>query len=60
MKAIKKEGHYRLYKVGVLYELWFGTYNKGALMGYVTNVENWDIALFNAKEEMTTLMGVGA
>jgi hypothetical protein len=60
MKAIKKEGEYRLYKINNAFELWLGTYNKGAFIGYVSNVENWDEALFNAKEEVAALMSVGA
>ena len=56
MKAIKKDGQYRLYKINNSYELWFGTYIKGALIGYVSNAENWDEALFNAQEEIAALM----
>ena len=56
MKAIKKDGEYRLYKVGAFYELWFGTYTNGSLIGYVSDLENWDLALFNAKEEVAALM----
>jgi hypothetical protein len=65
MKAIKKSENFRLYKIENHFELWLGNYttdkysDKGVRLGYVSNPENWEEALENAKEEIACLM-VGA
>lgn len=62
MKAIKKEGNYRLYKIDNNYELWFGIYttdilsDKGVKVGYVSNPDNFEDAIDTAKEEMDYMM----
>ena len=60
MKAIKKDGYYRLYKTADGYELWIGRYgDTGARLGYVADPENWEYALDMAKEEIRYLAWEG-
>jgi len=59
-KIIKKQGEYRLYKVSNYLELWFGLYSDGIsfdgqFMGIVSDAENFDLAVFNAEEELKSL-----
>jgi hypothetical protein len=62
MKALKKERHYRLYKVGNGYELWSGKYNDGqhvdigVRVGYVSDPENFEVACDEADEEYRYLI----
>jgi hypothetical protein len=62
MRAIKVEGDYRLYKIGNSYELWLGTYtldkysDKGSMVGYVSDPENFKYAIDVAKEELAYMM----
>jgi hypothetical protein len=58
MRALKKQGNYRLYLVDGMNELWFGVYGKknSYMAGYVANPENMDYAVYVAEEEMTSLM----
>lgn len=58
MKAIKKQGNYRLYKVENHLELWHGTYQgkNSYCAGYVEDAENFEYAIDVAEEEMRCLM----
>lgn len=66
MKAIKKSGNYRLYRVDGHLELWLGTrsntgdYSTGVIVGYVSDAENFEYAVDMAREEMRYLMAEGA
>ncbi|CAB4173765.1 hypothetical protein UFOVP968_7 [uncultured Caudovirales phage] len=59
-QPIKKQGEYRLYRVSNHLELWFGLYSDsisfdGQFIGIVTDAENFDLAVFNAEEELKSL-----
>jgi NADH pyrophosphatase NudC (nudix superfamily) len=58
MRAIKKKGNYRLYRVENHLELWSGTYKgkNSYLAGYVANAENFEYAIDVAEENMRYLM----
>ena len=58
MKALKKQGKYRLYLVAGGYELWAGIYGaKNSYMaGYVSDPANFSYAVAEAQEEMNYLM----
>ena len=61
MKAIKKQGKYRMYRVQDMYELWTGKYNAqqeagvGVRVGYVSNPENFEMACHEAELEFKQL-----
>jgi hypothetical protein len=50
MKAVKKLDNYRMYKVGSSHELWFGKYNEGAFVGYISDPDNFEMAVHFAEE----------
>lgn len=58
MRAIKKQGNYRLYRVENHLELWHGTYQgkNSYRAGYVADAENFEYAIDVAEEEMRCLM----
>lgn len=58
MRAIKKQGEYRLYRVENHLELWHGTYEGkySYRAGYVANADNFEYAIDVAEEEMRCLM----
>jgi hypothetical protein len=57
MRAIKKQGEYRLYLVENHLELWFGVFGGkySYCAGYVTDAENFEYAIDVAEEEMRCL-----
>lgn len=58
MRAIKREGNYRLYRVDGMYELWSGVIGKelSYRAGYVSNPDNFEEAIYAAQEEMHYMM----
>lgn len=50
MRAIKKQDKYRMYKVDSSYELWYGEYNEGAFVGYISDPDNFHTAVHFAEE----------
>jgi hypothetical protein len=62
MKAIKKQGNYRLYRIDGHLELWSGVFGGeySYRAGYVTDADNFEYAIEVAKEEMRYLMAEGA
>jgi hypothetical protein len=58
MRAIKKQGEYRLYRVENHLELWKGVFGGeySYRAGYVANAENFEYAIDVAEEEMRCLM----
>lgn len=57
-KAIKKSGKYNLYKTNDGYELWYGNIagQWSFRAGYVSNPDNFEMAVDAAEEEMRCLM----
>lgn len=55
MRAIKKLDNYRLYKVDGYHELWFGKYQDGVRVGYVSNPANFEMACHEAEMEFKAL-----
>jgi hypothetical protein len=55
MKALRKLDNYRMYKVDGYYELWFGKYNDGVRVGYVSNPDNFLMACHEAEMEFMAL-----
>lgn len=57
MRAIKKHGEYRLYRIENHYQLWYGKYEGkyAYLAGYVMHPENFLHAVDVAEEEMRCL-----
>ena len=57
-KIIKKSGKYNLYKTNDGYELWHGniTGQWSFRAGYVSNPDNFEMAVDAAEEEMRCLM----
>lgn len=65
MKALKKQGEYRLYRVNGHLEIWCGVYNeeqsylKGVRVGGLMYIENFEYAVEVAKDEVRCLIAEG-
>ena len=55
-KIIKTDGTFNLYKEGNGFVLWHGNKRNGAQVGYVSDAENFEYAVMEAKEEIRYLM----
>ena len=55
MKAIKKLDNYRMYRIDGHYELWYGKFNDGVRVGYVSNPDNFLMACHEAEMEFMAL-----
>ena len=57
-RAVKRDGEYRLYKVGAgMYQLWFGTMSEGVLVrDDVAHADDFLYVVWLAREEMAALL----
>jgi hypothetical protein len=61
MRAIRTNGKYNLYKIEGHLELWSGKFGGeySFRAGYVMDADNFEVACFEADEEMRSLMAEG-